>query len=47
MQIHYYADRPVKKGKRILKKKRQAVVYRLDKNGDIIGKFIGEVFKVF
>jgi hypothetical protein len=47
MQIHYYADRPVKRGKRILKKKRQAVVYKLDRNGDLIGKFIGEIFKIF
>jgi hypothetical protein len=46
--IKYSGYASVKKGGRTLKRKRQHAVYLIDKkSGDLIGRVLGEVFKVF
>ncbi|MFA5746876.1 MAG: hypothetical protein WC926_02240 [Candidatus Paceibacterota bacterium] len=44
----YHTTKAVsKKSKRDGKRKYKPVAYRLDKNGDLLGKFVGKAFRWF
>jgi len=44
----YYTEKAVsKRSKRDGKRKYKPVRYRLDKNGDLLGKVVGKVFRWF